>query len=633
MTALVRLGLRLAGGGGARERARSLSVAAAAAAGTWALLVTLSVVDAVLDTLGQAYGGQEMATLAGGVLIAVGVPVVVLVATAARLSASVRDRRLASLRLIGLPPASTRLVAAVEVGVATLAGALVGVLTFVATRSLLPPVRLDGLVVDAGSTGAVTLVAVPLVVLLVSVAVAQAPTRGRAGQALASVREADTRRVAWWRVVPVVAGLALLVAVRVAVRGNAEVTDTQAYTLFAGAGLTGLGMLVLLPVVVRLVAAALVRIPGAPAVRLAGRRMQAQPAGVQRVVAGLLAALFVVAGARMVIVAFEVSDGAYASARSAMDGGPQPLSVRTTRPSEGAVEAALRAHPLVDRVAAQDQLATGCRGARPLCLTAFVGTCAELVEALPGVTGCREGEAAFLSDDALVGTDQPGPTVTWRATGSARTLSVPTPRTTLSYDYSEQDLVYADVFLPSSTPGVEDLLDVGQPSWSVSAHGGPSAAAQVQAALRDVAPQAWVSRDWRKADLAYVDTMKRGLWLLAGLVVSVGLLSFVLGGVDRALSRRAESARLQVFGTPRRTIVAAQWIEGLLPLLVGVPLAAGLGSFAGETFLSLVEGSIATPWTGIVTLVLATLLGSVVVAGLTVLAAAPRLRADLIRAE
>jgi putative ABC transport system permease protein len=634
VSALVRLGLRLAGGGGARERGRSLSVAAAAGAGTWALLVTLSVVDAVLDTLGAAYGDQEMATLAGGVLIAVGVPVVVLVATAARLSASVRDRRLASLRLIGLPPTSTRLVAAVEVGAATLVGALAGVVAFVASRSSLPSVRFDGLVVDTGSTGAMQIVGVPLVVLLVSVAVAQAPTRRRAGQALASVRAAETRRVAWWRVAPVVAGLALLVALRVAVRGDAEVTTAQAYTLFVGAGLTGLGMLVLLPVVVRLVAAALVRIPGAPAVRLAGRRMQAQPAGVQRVVAGLLAALFVVAGARMVLVAFEVSDGAYAAARSAMDGGPQPLSVRTTRPSEDAVEAALRAHPLVDRVATQDQLATGCRGARSLCLTAFVGTCAELVEALPGVTGCRDDEAALLGDEVLVGGRTPGPTLTWRANGSAGTLSVPTPQTTLSYDYStEQDLVYANVFLPQSTPGVEDLLNAGQPSWSVSAHGGPSAAAQVQTALRDVSPHASVSRDWRKADLAYVDTMKRGLWLLAGLVVSVGLLSFVLGGVDRALSRRAESARLQVFGTPRRTIMAAQWIEALLPLLVGVPLAAGLGSFAGETFLSLAERSMATPWTGIVTVVLATLLGSVVVAGLTVVAAAPRLRADLIRAE
>jgi hypothetical protein len=72
--------------------------------------VTLSVVDAVLATLGRAYGDQELGVLTGGVLLAVGVPVVVLVSTAARLSASVRDRRLASLRLIGLPPASTRLV-------------------------------------------------------------------------------------------------------------------------------------------------------------------------------------------------------------------------------------------------------------------------------------------------------------------------------------------------------------------------------------------------------------------------------------------------------------------------------------------------------------------------------------------
>jgi len=373
VTALVRLGLRLAGGGGAREWVRSLSVAGAASAGSWALLVTLSVVDAVLATLRRAYGDQELGVLTGGVLLAVGVPVVVLVATAARMSASVRDRRLASLRLIGLPPASTRLVAAVEVGVATLVGALMGVLAFFATRSLLPSIRLDGRVIDAGSTGAIENVGVPLVVLLVSVAVAQAPTRGRAGQTLASVRAAEVRRVPWWRVAPVVAGVAFLIAARLSVRGDAAVTDAKVYTLFVGAGLTGLGMLVLLPVVVRLVAAVLVRIPGSPAVRVAGRRMQVQPAGVQRVVAGLLAALFVVTGARMVLVSFEEADGGYATARSAVDGGPQPLEVYSPGATAAQVEAALRADPLVDRVAAQDGVSTSCRGANGTCLNAFVG--------------------------------------------------------------------------------------------------------------------------------------------------------------------------------------------------------------------------------------------------------------------
>lgn len=507
-------------------------------------------------------------------------------------------------------------------------------LAFVATRSLLPPVRFDGLVVDTGSTGAAELIGVPLVVLSVSVAVAQAPTRGRAGRALASVRAAETRRVPWWRVVPVLAGVALLIAVRVVVRGDAEPTDPQAYTLFVGAGLTGLGMLVLLPVVVRLVAAALVKVPGAPAVRLAGRRMQAQPAGVQRVVAGLLAALFVVAGARMVLVAFEEADGAYATARSAMDGGPQPIEVYARGVPRERVEAALRSDPLVDRIAADAQLYTSCRGAEALCLSAFVGTCAELVEAMPGVTGCRDDQPAFIgADTAAMLPREPGPTLAWKPNGSRReTVSLPAPQATLQHTWSSQDLGYANVFLPGSTPGVAELLDGGPSRWSISAHGGPDAAAQVQDRLREVAPRASVNPTWRASDLVFVDTMRRGLWLLAGLVVAVGLLSFVLGGVDRALSRRAESARLQVFGTPRRTIAAAQWIEGLLPLLVGVPLAAGLGSFAGETFLSLVEGSMATPWTGIVTVVAATLLGSIVVAGLTV-AAAPRLRADLIRAE
>ena len=632
MTPLVRLGLRLAWGGGAREWVRSLSVAAAAAAGVWVLLMTFAVLDAVLDSLRNSYGGRELTLFSAGVWISVGVPVVVLVATAGRLSASVRDRRLASLRLMGLPPSSTRVVAAVEVGVATLVGALVGAVAFLLIRALVPSIRLDDLVVRPAQTGWVAVLGVLLAVLVVSVAVAVAPTSRRSGQALASVRAAQVRGVPWWRLVPVTIGVVLLVAARsVDVRDAGDPSTVQIVMLFAGAGLAGIGMLVLLPATVRLIAGALVHLPH-PTVRLAGRRMQAQPAGVQRVVAGLLAALFVITGARMVLVAFEESDGAYAAARTAMEGGPQQIDVYAPRGHGGALEAAVRAHPLVDRVAAEQYVSTPCRGARSLCLTAFVGTCAELVEAMPGISGCRDGEAAFVGDDALMGSGEAGPTLTWRANGS-HSLTTPTPSVTLEHDWSEDDLTGASVFLPETTPGVADLARGGQPAWHVSATGGPTAAAQLRAALREVTPQASVVRHWRAADMAYIDTMRRGLWLMASLVVSIGLLSFVLGGIDRALSRRAESARMQVLGTPRRTIRNAQWIEALLPLLVGVPLAAGLGSFAGATFLHLAEGGVATPYTGVVAVVVATMAGSVLVAGLTVVAAAPRLRPELIRAE
>lgn len=630
MIALVRLGLRLASGGVARERVRSVSVAAAAGAGTWAMLVTLSVVDAVVTTLRLSYGGQEMGVLSDGVLLAVGVPVVVLVATAARLSASVRDRRLASLRLIGLSPGSTRIVAAVEVGVATLIGALVGVLAFVVTAALMPRVTVAGIEVTLASTGAVDMVVVLLAILLISVAVAQAPTRRRAGQALATVRAAETRRVPWWRVAPVLVGVALLVVVRGVMSGPEGITNTMAYLLFGGAALTGLGMLVLLPVVVRLVAAALVKAASAPAARLAARRMQAQPAGVQRVVAGLLAALFVVAGARMVLVAFEATSP-YQAARAAVDGGPQQLSLEAPRVSPGQVEAALRADPLVDRLVQDQPVYTPCRGRRSLCLSAFVGTCAELAEAMPDVTGCRDDTPAFLDDGQDLASRVKAASMTWH--GSGHSLTLPTPRRTLPHVWSSADLVDALAFLAASTPGVRKLLGGGSPRWVIEAHGGADAAEQIRGRLHNVAPHATIQPGWYPEDLTYVDTMRRGLWMLAALVVAVGLLSFVLGGVDRALSRRAESARLQVFGTPRRTIVAAQWVEGLLPMLVGVPLAAWLGTFAGQAYLSLADASLPTPWTGVVTMVVATLLGSVLVTGLTVLAAAPLLRADLIRAE
>ena len=119
MTAF-RLGIQLAVTRGARLRTLLLLLAAALAA-----LVLLTTLTAGRFELDHATSYQaEMPRIVAAVVAAVALPCLTLLATTARLSAALRDRRLANLRLIGLTPGQTRLVAAAETGVAAALGGM-----------------------------------------------------------------------------------------------------------------------------------------------------------------------------------------------------------------------------------------------------------------------------------------------------------------------------------------------------------------------------------------------------------------------------------------------------------------------------------------------------------------------------
>ena len=131
MSPVVALGLRLAWGSSRTERLRAGLVAGACVLGTLLLLAVLAV--ARTETL--ASGGRpdpEDRILYAAIAATVGLPVLMLLATVTRLSASIRDRRLAALRLLGLAPGLTRTVAAVEAGVLALAGMVVGAAAYYA---------------------------------------------------------------------------------------------------------------------------------------------------------------------------------------------------------------------------------------------------------------------------------------------------------------------------------------------------------------------------------------------------------------------------------------------------------------------------------------------------------------------
>lgn len=114
MKAEVGLGVRLAGvtGGAWAVRWRSLSVFLASLIGSDVLLTLAAITASEISQRRHGEVEPGVVVLLVTVVIVATAPVLTLAATTARLAAATRDRRLANLRLLGLSPRRTRIVAA-----------------------------------------------------------------------------------------------------------------------------------------------------------------------------------------------------------------------------------------------------------------------------------------------------------------------------------------------------------------------------------------------------------------------------------------------------------------------------------------------------------------------------------------
>lgn len=633
MTSL-RLGLRLAVTPAARVRTALLALAAAL--GSSILLVTLAAGHHQLATA-TSYQA-EMPRLVLVVVSAIGLPCTVLVATVARLAASVRDRRLANLRLIGLTPNQTRLVGTGEAGGAALTGVVLGWIGFWLVRPLLlghaPAGAAWGEFFAPSIAGQVLVViGIPTVAIIASVL----PTRAQVGDALAVSRRADRRPPGWWRLLPLAAGVATCFTI--VARGAADDSDISGLRvacLFAGVGLTAVGMLVVMPVLVRLLTRLVTNRALGPAQRIAVRRLEAQPAGVARIIAALLIGLFLATGARFVLVAFQSTPQYVTQARDLERG--QRVTVLAQQDEAPEVATGVAG---IDGV--RDVVDLPTLGVSHTGVSAIVATCAELALLDSGLQGCRDGEAMWLGDDQsdFLTEYSPGAVrhgmVTWstssddESASGAPVVRLPLDLATMSPGDGQQASsealapLYATVIIPPALAG--QLPAHTQHTLLVT--GGPG---------RDLGPrlaQAGFQVDSYAGgyeDYDFVATMRSVIWMVAGIVLGVGLLALTVSAIDRAVQRRKEVVALQLVGLGRGVIRRAQALETAVPVVAGAVLAVALGALAGATYLTLDE-SVAVPWEQTVVLAAVAVLGGLVVTAVSVLACAPRLRPEEIRAE
>lgn len=636
MISAARLGLRLAWGSPG-QRGRSALVAIACALSAFVLLAVTAWVRAEIETFTFQFGSPELRRFNLAVLAAVALPTLALAASVGRLSAAVRDRRLASLRLLGVSPTATRVAAAVEGVVAALVGAAAGALAFLALRPTLADIRPSSaeryavqpdpgaLQLDPGLLGwLLALVGVPLATMLVAIV----PVRTDISGAVATARRADARRPSPWRIAPLVVGMVLcgLMWFTPDVDGF---NDFWAGVLLTGMVLTGLGIVLVVPVFVRLTAEYLLRAARRPSVLIAARRLQAQPAAVTRTVAALMVGVFVVVGARGVLTVWEAMPE-YREAKRALEV-EQRVSTSATAPETASTVEAARQADGVRSVTALPVVNLAPRGADPSTVPrgeylgpALVATCADLRRVAPQLRGCVDGRPTNLwpvgGDGDLVARAM----IQSRPVGAGVPIQG-TPTQARGEDPLTQQFA---MVIPPSMPGIAALLPKTDRTIRIVADPGRS--------LVDPLSSSTLDSFSTGADLAtydFVESLRRTLWTVAAAVLALGLLGLVITLVDRALVRRRELTSLRLVGTSPGTLRAAQWWEAALPVVAGGVLAVLAGALAGSAYLRPAGDGAGYPWADVTWLLVAIAAGAVGVAALTTLATGTRILADDIRVD
>lgn len=351
-------------------------------------------------------------------------------------------------------------------------------------------------------------------------------------------------------------------------------------------------------------------------------------------VSGLLIGLFLVTGAHSVVAAFETTPQ-YEQAARQIEHGQRIEFMATPANAEHLISRG--EHVKGVRRVIEVPLLTTAAACQPVgCLQAVVATCAQLHLLAPGLTGCRDDQPMWL-DRANVAPLPRNATLTWFAKHDDQPLrsvgplaTVRAPKFSLHGDvWTQLQPIDAQVLLPPSAiaPGALParsqiaLLALGVPGRGLRER-------LQQQAYKQLIPDYW---DFEPYD--YVARLRAMVWAIAAVILSVGLLSFAVAALDRSVARRREVVSLQLVGVPSFLLRRVQWIEAGLPIVAGTLLAIGLGLFGGATYLSIGAAFTKVPVSQALALAGIAGVGALVIAGLTVLGASPRIRPDLIRAE
>ncbi|MDH6468880.1 MULTISPECIES: hypothetical protein [Micromonospora] len=481
-------------------------------------------------------------------------PLAVLLSTAAGLSASAREQRLAALRLLGASARQAQAVNAVETGVAATIGVALGYAAFPLLRAIsadwsLGRFRWYATDVHVGAGRAATAGAI-IAVFAVIVAVA--------GATPAVLRPVTTRRRTAtpapraWRLLAFIASvMALLAAMWL---GD---TTMPALALLA-AGMLGVALTLplVLPALLTRLWAPLLRWTARPVwVTLAARRVLQAPNLASRLVGALMVALFIGGVGTIGTAAYQAAN----TARQVSDTGWLPQTILT-----GDQALADKLTPVVgtDNIAYYESLSGIATVAGQQQQVSVVrGSCASLAVLFDTTWTCTPGKAyrAKWSDQL-----PPGTTLRPADDGDAAVTAFTIPADTAPLNTSPfgqgTDIVVAET-PRQGTIVAKVTADQGKlEDWYA-----------VTAAL---APTA-VVQGYREIPTGF-DAGAVIVLVTAGLLITaaMGFIAFAMSTVDRRIATRRANVPLAVIGAPRRTLTAADLTESVSGLILGQLITA-----------------------------------------------------------
>jgi hypothetical protein len=587
---------------------------------------------------GGSYGHREVPSLLWALLL-IGVvvllfPVFVFVATSSRLADAERDRRLGALRLIGASAAQVRRVAAGESLLSAGLGLVLGGGVFVLARplargTLVPSVAaFTSDIVPAWQLVVVIGAAVPAL----AVGSALFALRHTVIEPLGVVRRSGPpRRRLWWRLLPAVAGAAVLLYL---LRPEVDREHSRpAAALVAGVVLLLFGIPTVLPWLVQQV----VRRPRdeTVALQLATRRLLLDSGTPARVMSGIGVVLAGAIGLSSLLLASEQryggNDGlAPGHAYAQIDDGQAALAERFVTDVRG-LPGVSAAYPLrsIEAAIGDGQV-----------VLFRVGDCAAL-RVLAVLPTCVDGQV-FIDDGApirpgqrvrVAGSDQPG------STGAADDASSGTPW-----------VVPATATVATRAPGVIDYVQLlatpaavaGLPATlggtTVDIRYDPDGDA-VERIRNAAAPLRWHGT-LATADNVFVvgdrhlyQSIRRGLLAASLLTLVLAAATLLVAAVDQVRQRRWPLAALAASGVPRATLARSVLWQNAIPVAVAVAIADLTGVVLAGLVLPVVGVDAVVDWRGVAVYSAAAVLAVGLVTLLTLPAVRQATRPTALRSE
>ncbi len=255
---------------------------------------TPSSCDACKSGAGSAVALQWILAIGAVALL---LPVLILISTASRLSAARREERFAAMRLVGATPRQISVISAVEATVAACAGVSLGFALFFLLRPLLYRVPFTGASLAAGdlSLRAIDIAIVVIGVPIAAIVSARLALRRVRISPLGVSRRTTSAPPRAFRVIPLLAGIALLAYFDAAGKPNSN--SGQQLEFLLGFGLLVVGLVSAGPWFTTAGARLMVHRASRPATLIAGRRLLDNPKTAFRFVTGLVIALFITSAA------------------------------------------------------------------------------------------------------------------------------------------------------------------------------------------------------------------------------------------------------------------------------------------------------------------------------------------------